>query len=270
LVVTLDGRYLFQDQDWYQSSETSITIKGATINPNQVVTILQSSAFSVPDSIGFRIFQDMRGLQRSYKISPGFTTQLATALSATSDIITVADASVLTVPNLALAIFGQITINGERISYRNINLATNTISGLRRGIAGTGAAAHPAGSAVYVIGAEVELPMQYQDTLVYDNFLADGATSTFVATDVQIIDDSSAVEAVEVYVGGLLQTTGYSITSAAPVTVVFDTPPAAGYQVSIRVLQGLSWYQPGFDSASDGTPLQETNTDAARFIRNDI
>ena len=270
LVVTLDGRYLFQDQNWYQNSETSIIIKGATINPNQVVTIFQSNAFSVPDATGFRIFQDMRGLQRSYRISPGATTQLITALGATSDTITVADASVLTVPNLALAIFGQITINGERIAYRNINLATNTISGLRRGVAGTAASTHPAGSAVYVIGAEVELPMQYQDTLVYDNFLADGATSTFVATDVQIIDDSSAVEAVEVYVGGLLQTTGYSITSTAPVTVVFDTPPAAGYQVSIRVLQGLSWYQPGFDSASDGTPLQETNTDAARFIRNDI
>jgi hypothetical protein len=268
--VTLDGRYLFQDQDWYQDGESAVIIKGSTINPNQVVTIFQTTQFSVPDSIGFRIFQDMRGLQRSYKISPSTTTQLATALSATSDTITVADASVLTVPNLALAIFGQITINGERISYRNINLATNTISGLRRGIAGTGAAAHLAGSAVYVIGAEVELPMQYQDTLVYDNFLANGSTSTFVATDVQIIDDSSAVEAVEVYVGGLLQTTGYSITSVAPVTVAFDTPPAAGYQVSIRVLQGLSWYQPGINSASDGTPLQESVTDAARFIRNDI
>jgi hypothetical protein len=29
----------------------------------------------------------------------------------------------------------------------------------------------------------------------------------------------------------------------------------------------LSWYQPGVSTASDGRPLQETNTIAARFFR---
>ena len=270
LLVTLDGRYLFQDQDWYIEGESTVVIKGATINPNQVVTIFQPTQFSVPDAIGFRIFQDMRGLQRSYKISPSSTTSLSTALTATSNTVVVADASVLTVPNLALGIFGQITINGERISYRTIDLSTNTLSGLRRGIAGTAAAAHAVNTAVYVIGAEVELPFEYQDALVYDNFLANGSTTTFVANNIEIVDDSSATQAVEVYVGGLQQTTGFAVTSAAPVTVVFDTAPAAGYQVSIRVLQGLSWYQPGPDTPGDGVPLQETPTAAARFIRNSV
>jgi hypothetical protein len=68
-------------------------------------------------------------------------------------------------------------------------------------------------------------------------------------------------------VGGILQTSGYSITNPSPVVVEFDTAPTAGYQVSIQVEQGLSWYQPGTTTASDGVPLQLTDTAAARFIR---
>jgi len=70
-----------------------------------------------------------------------------------------------------------------------------------------------------------------------------------------------------VYVGGIRQYTGYSITGTGPVTVEFDEAPTAGYQVSIRVVQGKSWYQPGPFTPSNGQPLQETETLAARFIR---
>jgi hypothetical protein len=58
----------------------------------------------------------------------------------------------LTLPNLSAGVFGIITINGERISYRNRNLANNTLTGLRRGTAGTAAADHPVTSEVYDLG----------------------------------------------------------------------------------------------------------------------
>ena len=74
---------------------------------------------------------------------------------------------------------------------------------------------------------------------------------------------------VQVYVGGILQSGGYTIMGDSPVTVVFATAPTAGYQVSIRVRQGLSWYEPGINTASNGVALQETDTLAARFIRGD-
>jgi hypothetical protein len=57
---------------------------------------------------------------------------------------------------------------------------------------------------------------------------------------------------------------------ANPVEVEFDEPPASGYQVSIAVRQGLSWYQPGPSTPSNGVPLQYTNTQAARFLRDEI
>ena len=73
--------------------------------------------------------------------------------------------------------------------------------------------------------------------------------------------------AIEVYVGGIRQTSGYTVTSKTPATITFIDPPPANVAVTIAVRQGVSWYEPGLYSANDGVPLQETNTPAARFLR---
>jgi len=45
------------------------------------------------------------------------------------------------------------------------------------------------------------------------------------------------------------------------------TAPDAGVEVTILVRQGVTWYEPGVGTASDGIALQDTNTQAARFLR---
>ena len=45
------------------------------------------------------------------------------------------------------------------------------------------------------------------------------------------------------------------------------TAPAAGVEVTILVRQGVTWYQQGVNQASDGIALQDTDTQAARFLR---
>ena len=77
----------------------------------------------------------------------------------------------------------------------------------------------------------------------------------------------SNIEAVEVYLGGELQTSGYAISNLDPVVVSFVTPPADGIEVTILVRKGHSWYNPGVDTASDGVPLQITNNPIALFLR---
>jgi hypothetical protein len=72
---------------------------------------------------------------------------------------------------------------------------------------------------------------------------------------------------VTVYLGGILQTAGYSLTDEKPVTVTFTTAPASGVEVTIAVLRGVTWYAPGVETASNGNPLQITETQAARFLR---
>ena len=266
--VTLDGFYLFEGTGFTVDGSV-VTISGPVINASQVVSITSYTASVIPGAIAFRIFQDMRGLQSTYRITPSTTTKLAAALSATADVISVADASALSEPNLPQGIFGLITINGERIAYRSRDTVNNTLSGLRRGTAGTGAATHAAGAAVYDIGLGNRLPAEYQNYVVSENFLADGVETTFTATDIFVagLDSTEQDEAVEVYVGGIRQTGGYTLVSGDPVTIVFTTPPTANYQVTILVKRGLSWYAPGAGTASNGIALQEQDTVAARFIR---
>ena len=75
-----------------------------------------------------------------------------------------------------------------------------------------------------------------------------------------------AEQAILIYVAGLRVYTGYAIDSVAPVSITFATAPKDGYEVSIRVRQGLGWYGPGI-SIDNGQALQVTQTDAARFFR---
>jgi len=143
------------------------------------------------------------------------------------------------------------------------------VSGLLRGTAGTAAADHSTGATVYNIGLGNLLPAEYQDYVNSNSFLGNGSTTTYVATNVDTSNVPSGIrnETVEVYVGGALQTSGYTITGDSPVSVVFSTAPADGVGITILVRRGVTWYHQGDGTASDGVPLQETNTIPARFLR---
>ena len=346
LIVTLNGLYLWDNQSYISGTERSVAvfdsyieIAGPALHDNDVVAITMFTNSVVPGPIAFRIFQDMQGIQTTYRITDPTTTTLIENISQSDDVIYVNDIAVLDTPNLATNIFGAVTIDGERITYRYKELAyevgpadglnaiwymqsvsynedtannltvslngiqqtsgftvvdyegalgvefdtipaagvsvglevniPNAIFSVRRGTAGTGAAPHVAGTDVYNIGLGNALPIEYQDKYELDDFLADGVQTSFTAENVIVdgVDSTTLVEAVLVYVGGIRTTTGYSITSDSPLVVTFDEPPTKGYQVSIRVRKGLSWYQPGVDTASNGIALQEQTTDAARFIK---
>jgi hypothetical protein len=288
LWVTLDGYRLFEGADYVVENGYLILATGA-IGAAQVLVVTEFTNSIVPEAMAFRVFQDMRGVQATYRITNATTTTLAQNLSATDNIAYVANAAALSDPNLALGIFGAITIDGERIMYRERNTALNTISGLMRGTLGTGASAHLSGAEVYDIGRGNLLPQQYQDYIVSDSTLGDGSTSVFYAPSIlfeDFLDSSSERPAVEVYVGGIRQyaysdTTATSryrwfVTDYDPLAVDFvvdgnvhpplEAPPA-GVEVTILVRQGVTWYQQGLNQASDGIALQDTDTQAARFLR---
>lgn len=268
LVVTLNGIFLFENFG-FSVDGSVVTILGPVISGATVVAITSYTQSVVPGAIAFRIFQDMRGLQSTYRITKSTTTLLTAALDATDDVIYVANASALSEPNLPQGIFGLITIDGERIAYRFRDTVNNTVSGLRRGTAGTAAANHTADTAVYDIGFGNLLPVAYQNYTVSQDFLANGIQTVFTTDDITLVDmtQEEIDRAVEVYVGGILQQGGYTILSSGPVSITFTVAPTANYQVTIAVKRGLSWYEPGPNTASNGIALQEQTTAAARFIR---
>lgn len=275
LWVTLNGRRLFPEVDFTIVGEELILNSGV-IHSQDTVIITEVADDTVPPAMAFRIFQDMRGQQTTYRITPQTTTALVQDLAADADIIYVADASRLTVPLLKYNQWGVLTIDGERIMYRERDLVNNTVSSLIRGTAGTAAAEHAVGAAVYNMSRANQLPDEYQnriesnltnDTDLYP-VLGNGVNTVFVA---ESINNSAAgsnfdTESVEVYLGGIRQDSGYTVTAINPVTVQFVTPPPAGIQVTILVRKGTWWYDIATPAEREQS-LQETPNPAARFLR---
>jgi hypothetical protein len=239
LWVTLNGWRLLAGNG-YTVSGSVVTISGSIIGPGDVVAITSFTQTVVPEAIEFRIFQDMLGVQKIYRILPDTSTVLTQALTATDDVIHVRNAKNLDEPNLDNNIFGQITINGERITYRERDDWANTVSGLRRGTAGTGADSHAVDAAVLSIGRGELLPSQYQQNILEQTFLADGSTTTYDA-------EFGYVNEIDVYLGGSIQcyvgpTIGtlveipqedFTIISVDPITVQLNFVPAAGLQFRV-------------------------------------
>ena len=308
LWVTLNGHRLFPNTGYTISGEELILTSGI-LRSNDVVMITEFTENIVPAAMAFRIFQDMRGVQATYRITDATTTTLVEDLGSTDDIIYVADANALPQPGLAATynsfaqyyignkviynglfyqaiantqgnlptdsnywtgaagpsnIWGVIMIQGERIMYRHRDLTNNTVSSLLRGTGGTGAADHPAGSLVTDLGRGNLLPAPYQNYIESTSTLGDGTTSVFEANiDLSYEDSTFDAVAVEVYLGGIRITEGYTVTSDNPITVEFDEPPPAGVEVLILVRRGVWWY----NVAQPDQSLQETDTPAARFLR---
>ena len=268
LWVTLNGQRLFYGENFTIVDDEIILALGL-LESTDVVIITEFANSVVPEAMAFRIFQDMRGVQATYRITENSTTVLTQQLDSYDDVIYVENVAHLDEPNLEKNIWGVLTINGERIMYRNRDVVNNTVSSLRRGTAGTAVTDHVPGSYVYALGRGEILPAEFQDYIDSNYFTANGTTTNFEATNI-VFDDSDSTletEAVEVYVGGTRVTEGYTLTGSAPVQVLFDVAPTAGVGITILVRRGVTWYAPGVGTPSDGVALQDTDTQAARFLR---
>ncbi len=210
LWVTLNGIRQFPGVDFVISGQELILHSGI-LNASDVVMISMFTESVVPEAMAFRIFQDMRGVQAVYRITNNTSTTVSQACEQTDDIIYVADAAVLSEPDLDINIWGVVMIDGERIMYRYRNLVNNTISSLLRGTAGTAAAPHSVGAVVTDLGRGNLLPEQFQNYTVSNSIIADGSTTVFAAEDVNLLLDDSSIRdsGLEVYVGGTLQSQNF-------------------------------------------------------------
>lgn len=240
LWVTLNGRRLFYG-DNFTIVNNEIILSSGILNATDVVIITEFTNSVVPEAMAFRIFQDMRGVQATYRITENSITVLTEMLDPADDIIYVEDASRLDQPDLDKNIWGVLTINGERIMYRNRDLDNNTVSSLRRGTAGTATTAHALGATVYALGRGQILPAEYQNYVNSNSYIGDDSTVSFV-TDI-VIDNRPIVSiggTVSVFLNGNLQnSSSYTVTQLEPVVVVLNDIPESGVLVLIRVTDTL-------------------------------
>ena len=276
VVVAVDNEIVPPSEyivDYGDSTYSEVTFNTAP-DLGAVIVILESDPVS---GLELRIFQDMRGAQASYRMTPASTTVLVQDLLVTDDIIYVQDASALMEPDLQQNIWGVLSINAERIMYRERDTTNNTISSLLRGTAGTSVADHfvgdsalPDNDKVYDFGRNNLAPADVQDYVVSSTTLADGSTTVFFGNNINILgpDDSTVLDnALIVFVGGIRVTTGYTVVSGDPAEIIFDEPPADGVNVTLAVRKGVTWYAPGSGTPSNGIALQYQTTVAALFFQ---
>jgi len=249
--VTLNGRRLLPGQDYsVSSSGTTLLIAGGTLNVNDVVAVTSFTNSVVPDALGFRVFKDMRDNVAVYRNNTGSQTFLTRTLKWTDDAIYVNDASKLGTPNLNAAIFGILEINGERITYRDVDLVNNTVSGLRRGTAGTGMhREHAVNSLVTDLGRG----QAYNPTFSTLNWQknTEYTAGTIVKNGLRYYRAKINVPAS----AGDITDNDYKY----PTITVFDDAYWEVYDES--------WYAQGTTTASNGVALQQQTTTAASFLK---
>ena len=229
----------------------------------------------VPNSLNFRIFQDMLGNQKLLRLNTTNTTKLAQDLTTSADVIYFEDVGKLSEPNLGSNIFGQVMIGAERITYRTRDTSNNTVSGLRRGVAGTSAMSHSIGVAASDIGPGEQLPTVYQEKTTTDaTNIGDGTTRIFFGTGIVVpttLDSTELDEAVRVSVGGavMIADTDYIVTrvDATQVEITFTVAPAVGSEINISIVKAQVMYAQGASTASNGIALQDQTTAAALFLK---
>jgi hypothetical protein len=299
LWVTLNGQRLYVGQD-FTVEEGFLELASGTIGTADVLAVTEVTDSIVPPASAFRIFQDMRGVKATYRIDPDTTTEVAQPVSSTDTVIYVTDAGRLAVPNIETGLLGIVTVGSERVVYREINLADNSIRSLLRGSAGTAVSDHVVGTPVTDIGVG-NLLQTDQDYIISDTSLGDGSTTLFYAPnlnfgsgdstlDTLVYDDEGNLvpakidESIEVYVGGERQlrasqdgTSRYRwvVTDFEPLAIEFigdffdpvnpDPAPPAGVEVTILQRRGTWWYNIETD-AERVQALQESLSDTARFL----
>ena len=177
LRVTVNGLRKYFGRDWRINADgQTLEFLSTTVSDNDIVVVTLQTEKQVPDTLDFSIFKDMRDNNAIYRINGDYRTTLTQALTATADTIYVKDASKLSAPDLANNVFGQVIIDGERITYRERDVTNNTLSGLRRGVAGTGADSHAVTATVYDHSAGTYLDYSYSKTMYELPTVDDGST----------------------------------------------------------------------------------------------
>mgnify|MGYP001315870032 CR=1 FL=1 len=277
LIVTLNGAFISQseyDLTTGTDNKTTLVLDRNVINAADVLAVTMFTNTVVPNSLNFRIFQDMLGNQKLLRMNTKNTTELAQDLAIDALEIHLQDASKISEPDLDNNIFGQLIVGGERITYRVRDLGSNTVSDLRRGTAGTGVYAHTTGTTVSDVGPGEQLPATYQQKTTTDKTNVGNGTETRFNTSIIVptgLDSTELSESIKVTVGGtvLVPETDYTVTGTDTTftEVTLTTAPLKGVEIVFSQVTAKVLYAQGTGTASNGIALQDQTTSAVTFLK---
>ena len=167
VLVHVNGARKFYGIDWdlLEGDTKFLVFKSLTIDTTDLVYITLVTENTVPDGINFQIFHDMNDTKAIYRCgdpSIAYTTQ---SVDFNDERIYVDDVSKLPIPDMSRGTWGYVMIDGERIAYRQIDINSNYIHDLRRGVHGTAIASHAIGSKVINMSSNEYVNWSYSQSL---------------------------------------------------------------------------------------------------------
>jgi len=167
LIVHVNGQRKFYGTDWkmLDGDNRYIEFYSVNVQATDIVTVTLRTENIVPNAMTFQIFKDMNDTAGIWRCGEESISTLVQQVERDDDVIYVRDASKLPEPDLENGVFGFIMIGGERISYRNRDLVTNTVSNLRRGIHGTAITTHVVNSDVVNMSSNEYVDWSYTQSL---------------------------------------------------------------------------------------------------------
>jgi hypothetical protein len=138
LWVTLDGLRIHPGEFSVENNEIVMSeVISDTLTASSLIVATHITENTMGPSTGFRIFQDMNGNIEYLRLCKDNTTTTVLPALPTDTKIYVNDASVLPYVEPTSEYPGVVFIGGERITYWEVNLEENYITGLRRATNGT-------------------------------------------------------------------------------------------------------------------------------------
>ena len=192
--VVLNGILLTPNRDYKLVKLDSYIQITRPLLANDIVQVIHFAAPKSNEKFGFRMFKDMLNRTHYKRLNKDNVYTLLQDLTVTDKEIVLADASDITIPDVAKNNPGVLFVEGERIEYFRVN--GNVLSQLRRSTLGTGA------RTVYEAGTEC-MDQSDKETIPYK----DQMVSTIALDDesTQILLDwmpTNGVNELEIFVGG--------------------------------------------------------------------
>ena len=260
---------------------SDINLSGGTLN-----STAHSPEELVPgityDNLALKVFTDLgNGTTVAYRISQNLkqevaytaisglkSTDLAEPLAWDDTIITVTNGTLLMTPNPRSRRAGLIYINGEAISYWDIQ--DNVISRITRGVGGTGTPlAHPAGSRVEDAGPNLKIPGTTQ--VLSHNYQFDplnGVTTTGFTVSGDLAQTKNLLS-VHININTLPAGEYYSVDQDANGRVIVTFSEIAKQRILAGTLVIVEYYKDTvWIELGTGTGLAGSSAIPALFLKN--
>ena len=275
LWITINGTRRFPNSDFILLDPTTVEFgRHLNLTESDVIVVTAFTENLHQQTIGYRIFKNLLNETSYLRISQENSSILASPLHIDDTEISVLDARYLDVPSVEDGIPGVIFINGERITYYEIDLENNKLKRIRRGTQGTGAAEiYPTRTPVFSAGIGQVIPAS-NDAFLTQRFIYDTPESIpaqFRITQFEEMASALSPDNIQVFVGGiLLDTSEYQIditigeSEPNEILLTLDTALAPGVELMAYLKYSKLWYD---ITNNPDLSLIRSNTIQSNFLK---